>query len=284
MYDELDTRMDSTLCLARRSAGTRGEYLRWARQFLAFTGDKPEAELCEDDVRAWLHHLVEERKVAATTQKMATAAVKFLFARVLGRPEELAGIPMPKIPEPLPVVLSHEDLLALFDNEPVLLKRTAMVCAYGAGLRVSEVCELQTSDLDAERGILHVRHGKGDKARITALTQTLLAQLRGYWRRTRPAGPWLFPGRTEAGHIGREALQKAYRDAARNAGLREPGTFHSLRHSTATHLLECGVDLRVIQVLMGHKRLETTTRYTKVRGDLIAAMPDLLGQLKQPRS
>ena len=177
MYDDLDTRMDSTLCLARRSAGTRREYLRWARQFLAFTGDKPEAELCEDDVRAWLHHLVEEREVGATTQKMATAAVKFLFARVLGRPEELAGIPMPKIPEPLPVVLSHEDLLALFDNEPVLLKRTAMVCAYGAGLRVSEVCELQTSDLDAERGILHVRHGKGDKARITALTQTLLAQL-----------------------------------------------------------------------------------------------------------
>lgn len=284
MHNDLEGRMDSTLRLARRSAGTRTHYLRYARKFLEFTGEKPETELCEADVRAWLHHLVDVRKVPATTQKMATAAVKFLFERTLGRPDEVARIPMPKIPEPLPVVLSHEHLLALFAKETVLLRRTAMVCAYGAGLRVSEVCRLRTEDLDAERGILHVRHGKGDKERVTALSQTLLAQLRGYWRRTRPPGPWLFPGRTRAGHIGRGTLQKAYRDAARDAGIRKSGTFHSLRHSTATHLLEAGVELRVIQVLLGHKRLETTTRYTRVRGDLIAAMPDLLGELKRPRS
>jgi len=227
---------------------------------------------------------VEDRKVAPTTQKMATAAVKFLFCRTLARPEEVAGIPLPSIPEPLPVVLSKEELVALFAAQPVLLKRTAMVCAYGAGLRVSEVCRLRTEDIDSGRGILHVRRGKGDKARITALTPTLLSQLRGYWRRRRPPGLWLFPGRTEEGHIGRATLQKAYREAARNAHIREPGSFHSLRHSTATHLLEAGVELRVIQVLLGHKRLETTTRYTRVRGDLIAALPDLLGQLKQPGS
>jgi len=284
MYDDLKTRMDSTLRLARRAASTRTEYLRCVGQFIEFSGGKPETELSEADVRAWLHHLVDEREVAATTQKMATAAVKFLFGRVLGRPEEVAQIPLPKIPEPLPVVLSHDDLLALFAKEPVLLKRTAMVCAYGAGLRVSEVCGLRTGDLDGERGILHVRHGKGDKDRITALTQTLLAQLRGYWRQMRPPGPWVFPGQTREGHIGRATLQKSYRDAAHKAGIREPGTFHSLRHSTATHLLEAGVELRVIQVLLGHKRLETTTRYTRVRGDLIATMPDLLGLLKQPRS
>ena len=284
MYDDLKTRMDSTLRLARRSEGTRVEYLRCIQQFLEFTGEKPEATLCEADVRVWLHHLMDDRKVAATTQKMATAAVKFLFERTLGRPEEVARIPMPKIPEQLPVVLSHKELVALFAAEPVLLRRTAMVCAYGAGLRVSEVCGLRTQDLDSERGLLHVRHGKGDKERVTALTQTLLAQLRAYWRRSRPPGPWVFPGRTREGHIGRGTLQKAYRQAARKAAIREPGTFHSLRHSTATHLLEAGVGLRVIQVLLGHKRLETTTRYTLVRGDLIAAMPDLLGQLKQPRS
>jgi len=284
MCDDLKTRMDSTLRLARRSESTRVEYLRCVQQFLEFIGEKPEATLCEADVRSWLHHLMDDRKVAATTQKMATAAVKFLFERTLGRPEEVARIPMPKIPEPLPVVLSHEELLALFSAEPVLLRRTAMVCAYGAGLRVSEVCGLRTQDLDSERGLLHVRHGKGDKDRITTLTQTLLAQLRAYWRRSRPPGPWVFPGQTREGHIGRGTLQTAYRRAARKAGIREPGTFHSLRHSTATHLLEAGVDLRVIQVLLGHKRLETTTRYTLVRGDLIAAMPDLLGQLKQPRS
>jgi len=283
MQNDLHSRMDSTLRLARRSAGTRTEYLRCTQQFLDFIGEKPETELCEADVRAWLHHLQDDKQVAATTQKMATAAVKFLFDRTMGRPEEVARIPMPKIPEPLPVVLSHEDLVALFSTEPVLLKRTAMVCAYGAGLRVSEVCGLRTEDLDADRGILHIRHGKGDRDRVTALTQTLLAQLRGYWRRTRPPGPWLFPGQTREGHIGRGTLQKAYRDAAHKAGIVTFGTFHALRHSTATHLLEAGVELRVIQVLLGHKRLETTTRYTRVRGDLIAAMPDLLAQLKQPR-
>ena len=283
MYDDLKTRMDSTLRLARRSAGTRTKYLRFTKQFLEFIGEKPEIELCEADVRAWLHHLLDDRKVAATTQKMATAAVKFLFERTLGRPEEVARIPTPKVPEPLPVVLSHVDLLALFAMEPVLLKRTAMVCAYGAGLRVSEVSGLRTEDVDSERGVLHIRHGKGDKGRVTSLTRTLPAQLRGYWRRTSPPGPWLFPGRTGEGHIGRGTLQKAYRDAARKAGIVEPGTFHSLRHSTATHLLEAGVELRVIQVLLGHERLETTTRYARVRSDLIAAMPDLLGRLKQPR-
>ena len=126
-------------------------------------------------------------------------------------------------------------------------------------------------------------HGKGDKGRVTALRPTLLLQLRGYWRRTRPPGPWLFPGQTEVGHVGAHTLQKAYRDAARQARIVRPGTFHTLRHSCATNLLEAGVELRVIQVLLGHARLETTTRYTRVRSDLIAAMPDLLGQLKQPR-
>ncbi len=284
MYDDLNTRMDSTLRLARRSVATRTEYLRCTRQFLEFTGDKPETELCEADVRAWLHHLVDEREVAAATQKMATAAVKFLFDRVLGRPEDVAQIPLPKVPETLPVVLSQQDLLRLFSVVPSLLHRTAMVTAYAAGLRVSEVCHLKVGDLNAERGVMQVRHGKGDKGRITALAPTLLVQLRGYWRRTRPPGPWLFPGRTRAGHIGRSTLQKAYREAAKRAGIAQAGTFHSLRHTCATSLLEAGIELRVIQVLLGHKRLETTTRYTLVRRDLIAAMPDLLGQLKQLRS
>jgi len=277
----IHVRMESDLRLARRSKGTQVEYLRYVRQFLEFTPTKPDEELCEDDVRAWLHHLQDDRKVAATTQKMATAAVKFLFERTLGRPEQVARIPMPKIPTPLPVVLGHDQLRALFAAEPSLLKRTAMVTAYAAGLRVSEVCRLGTGDIDSQRGILHVRHGKGDKDRVTTLSPTLLAQLRGYWKRTRPPGQLLFPGATEAGHIGRSTLQEAYRTAARKALIRRPGSFHTLRHSTATHLLEAGVELRVIQVLLGHQRIETTTRYTRVRSDVLAKLPDLLGGLKK---
>lgn len=275
------SRMDSDLRLARRAEGTKVEYRRYLRQFLEFTPTKHADELDEADVRAWLHHLQDDRKVAATTQKMATAAVKFLFERTLGRPEQVARIPMPKIPTPLPVVLSHHQLWALFAAEPSLLKRTAMATAYAAGLRVSEVCRLSTGDIDSQRGILHVRHGKGDKDRITTLPPTLLAQLRGYWKRIRPSGERLFPGATEAGHIGRSTLQQAYRDAARRALIRRPGTFHSLRHSCATHLLEAGVELRVIQILLGHERIETTTRYTRVRSDVLAKLPDLLGSLKQ---
>lgn len=282
MHTETYSRMSSDLRLARRSEGTQNEYLRYGRRFLEFSG-KPEAELGEADVRAWLHHLLDERKVAVTTQKMATAAVKFLFERTLGRPEAVARIPWPKVPEPLPVVLAHAQLVALLRAEASLLRRTALVCAYGAGLRVSEVCRLQVPDIDSARGVLHVRHGKGDKDRLAPLSATLLHQLRAYWRRTRPPGPWLFPGGTEEGHIGISTLQGVYRDAAHRAGIRVPGSFHSLRHSCATHLLEAGVDLRVIQVLLGHKRLQTTTRYAQVRGDLVAALPDLLGALKRHR-
>ncbi|MBC8423709.1 site-specific integrase [bacterium] len=283
MYDDLKARMESTLRLARRADATRTEYLRSVSSFLEFTGSKPESELCEADARAWLHHLLDERKVAAPTQKMATAAIKFLFRRTLGRPEEVAQIPLPRIPQPLPVVLCQPELLRLFAAVPSLMHRTAMVTAYAAGLRVSEVSRLRVEDIDGDRGVLRIHHGKGDKGRLTALPPTLLAQLRGYWRRTRPPGPWMFPGQS-AGHIGGHTLQKAYRDAAREAGIKPPGTFHTLRHSCATNLLEAGVELRVIQVLLGHTRIETTTRYTRVRSDLIAAMPDLLGLLKQPRS
>ena len=215
---------------------------------------------------------------------MATAAVKYLFANTLGRPEEVSRIPLPKVPEALPVVLSRQDLRKLFSMEANLLKRTAMVCAYGTGLRVSEVCRLRREDIDSKRGVIHVRHGKGDRGRLTVLTKTLLKQLYGYWERQGCSGPWLFPGLSEEGHIGRGMLQRAYRDAARKAGLRDSGTFHTLRHSMATHLLEAGVEMRVIQVMLGHKRLETTTRYAQVRGDLIAGTPDLLAELKKLRS
>ena len=278
--NELYSRMSSDLRLARKSKQTQRKYLWWAVKFVEHTGKTDSAQLCEEDVRAWLHYLMDERKAAAASQKMATAAVKYLFMQTLGRGEEVRLIPWPKVQHRLPTVLSARELSVLFASEPSLLRRTVMVCAYSAGLRVSEVVKLRVEDIDAERGVIHVRGGKGGKDRTTVLSKVLLKQLRGYWKETGVSGPWLFPGATVQGHIGISTMHKAYRGAAAKGRLVRPGSFHSLRHSSATHMLEAGVDIRIIQVVLGHARLSTTARYTQVRSDLISSIPDLLVDVK----
>ena len=275
--NEIYCRMDSDLRLSRRAARTRKEYLRHARKFIEWHDGRALVDLGEADVRTYLHHLIETRKVSVYTHKMALASIRFLFAVTLGRPEEVERIPWPKVRDPLPAIFSPPEVVAVFRAAPKPVVRTGLLCAYASGLRVSEVCRLQVRDIDSDGGVLHVRHGKGDKERLTILPPRLLAQLRRYFKETRPEEPWLFPGGTREGHVGRRHMQDGFRKAVRAAGVRRDGVrFHTLRHSFATHMLVAGVDIRLIQVMLGHASIRTTSRYAQVRADCFAELPDPL--------
>jgi len=273
--------MESDLKLKRLSDDTRKEYLRCAKEFVAFF-DQPPQELYENDVRKYLHNLVEVRKASTSNHKMHLAAIKFLYS-TLGCPWITANIPWPKVTSRLPEVLSFEEIHGLLEAASTPLYRNAFMVSYGAGLRVSETMRVAAGDIDSKRGVIVVRNGKGDKDRLTVLSPRLLDSLRNYWGKSRPrsAQPWLFPGKTKDGHISRESLQAEIRKARSRAGMRKPVRYHSLRHSFATHLLESGVDIRVIQALLGHRSLSATARYTQVRTDHIAQVTSPLELLHE---
>lgn len=272
-------RMDSDLRLARKADGTRSQYLDHATRFVAHFGRSP-LDLDQDDVRAYLLHLVDDLKVSVYTQKMALAAIKFLYATTIGRPEVVASIPWPKIVDPLPVVFARSELPRLFSAVTSPVVRAGMLIAYGSGLRVAEVCSLRIQDIDSKRGVIFVREGKGARPRQTMLSPILLSELRAYWKLVRPLGPWLLQGRVPGFHISRGYLQKGFRRAVKIAGISRAVSFHSLRHSFATHMLESGVDGLVIKALLGHKSLRMTARYAQVRTDLFARLPDPLVWLR----
>jgi site-specific recombinase XerD len=276
---KLYSRMESDLRLARKSPRTAEQYLGCARRFVAFHHRSP-VEMGEEEVRQYLHHLADVRKASVYTCKMALAAVKFLYNITLRRPEVVAGIPWPKVVDPLPVILDQSEIPPLMAAAPSPAIRVAMLLGYGAGLRVSEACKVCVDDIDRKRGVLLV-HGKGDKDRLTQLSPTLAAELRSYWAAVRPPRPWLLPSPRGDRPIDDRVLQRGLKQAARAAHITKDITYHSLRHAFATHHLEAGVDARIIQVMLGHASIKTTTRYTQVRADLIAKLPDPLAFLSK---
>jgi site-specific recombinase XerD len=190
-------------------------------------------------------------------------ALRFLYTHTLKRKIAIEHIPFPRRERKLPLILSREEVRALLEAPLDLRHRTLLAVLYGCGLRVSEVTQLQVSDIDSSRNVLWVRHGKGRKDRQTLLPAKLLELLRCYWRTTRPSG-WLFAGRGATRPISPKTIFRACRGAAQKAGIAKPVHPHSLRHAFATHLLEAGVNLRTIQILLGHANLETTARYLQV--------------------
>jgi site-specific recombinase XerD len=263
------------LALKGLSPETHRKYLMVVRQFVQWHRRNPE-EMGEPEVRQYLLHLKDERGASPAKLKSTLAGVRFLYMVTLQRPEVVAALPWPKMPRRLPTVLCEADVARLFDNAGDPRLRTMMMVAYASGLRVSEVCRLQVGDIDSARGVIHVRLGKGGKDRETVLPPRLLAELRRWWAWARPGKTWLFPAPTRFGHLLTQSVQAGCRAAADRAGLGRRVTFHTLRHSFATHLLERGVQLCVIQVMLGHKSLKTTTLYAQVRTDLLAKVPDLL--------
>ncbi len=278
----LSEKMLADMKLKGFARSTQEEYLLRARHFAAHYMRSP-AEMGEPETRDYLIHLVNEKKASPASHHMYVASLKFLYATTLNRPEEVAKIPWPKKPRTLPDILSGEEVDCLLHSVHSVKHRAILMSAYGAGLRVSEVCCLKHSDIDSKRMLLHIRHAKNSKARYVTLSERLLSFLRYYWKTTRPRGEYLFPGRNPGAHISDDGVRWALRKAVAEAGLTKRITPHSLRHGFATHMLELGEDIRTVQQLLGHASIQTTARYTKVTAKHLGRIKsplDLLGTKK----
>jgi integrase/recombinase XerD len=260
---KLRDKMEGDLKLKGLSANTRATYLSCAAAFVRHYG-KPPASMGRVEVRDYLLHLLEERKVKPSTYNVYAAALRFLYGCTLERPEEVAWVGHLKVKQRLPAILSVEEIERLLTELESLKLQAIVVAVYGSGLRISEACRLRVEDIDSQRMLLHVRHGKGDRDRYTLLPKRLLELLRAYWKEARPSGPELFPGRRAGTVLSRNAVNKAFAKATLRAGIKKRVTPHALRHAFATHLLEDGTDLRTLQVLLGHASIRTTVRYAQV--------------------
>lgn len=253
--------------LRNYSDSTRGLYLRCCRFYLGFIGDKPLDETDESDIRAFSHHLRTTRGLAPKSVNTYLAAILFMYEVGLDRSMNRRQIPFMRKPKSLPKVFSRAEISAILAATDNIKHRAIISLGYGSGLRVSEVCNLRMCDIDSSSMRLLVKDGKGMKDRWTILSSTSLAWLREYWEVYRPCHPegWLFLGPYGYASITPSAAQSALAVAMRKAGIRPgAGTFHSLRHSFATHLLEDGADLMTIKTFLGHSSLSSTAVYLHV--------------------
>jgi site-specific recombinase XerD len=254
-------------------------YVDNVAKFAKHFGKSPDL-LGEEEVRAYLVHLVEERKLAWGTYNQALAALRYLYRWVLKRGDVVRDIRGPRRVRHLPVVLSLNEVQRFLAAIVSYKHRMILTTAYSAGLRVSEVVNLHVADVDGERMVIHVRQGKRNKDRYTILPPVLWEMLRHYCWAARPVS-YLFPGRSLDRPVSDSQVQRVCREAQAAAGIDKAVSPHTFRHSFATHLLEAGTDLRVIQALLGHSNPQTTALYTRVSTKLIGSTRsplDLLGR------
>jgi site-specific recombinase XerD len=264
------------------SEKTRRYYIRIVAGFAAFLGRSPNTATADDVRRFQVHQ--SELGMHAPAMNSTVAALRFFFTTTLDRPElsrKLVRIPYPR---KLPVVLSPEEVARLLGATTCLKHRAALGVAYGAGLRVAEVASLKVGDIDSERMLIRVERGKGGRYRHAMLSPDLLALLRAWWQDGRHQGVmlpggWLFPGQNPLKPITTRQLSRVVEEAAETAGLTKNVSPHTLRHSFATHLLEDGVDIRVIQVLLGHAKLDNTALYTRVATRTVRTVTSPLDKL-----
>jgi site-specific recombinase XerD len=214
----------------------------------------------DSEIREYLHYLIQEKKASQSGVSQAYSALKFFYETTLKRDWNGYRIPRVRKGKKLPVVLSQQEIQAIFSATRNLKHRAVLMTIYSAGLRISEVVHLKVVDLDSQRMVIRVEQGKGQKDRYTLLAQRTLDVLRDYWKEYRPQG-WLFPGKPITEPLSVSAVQRVFEKALLRAGIKKPASVHTLRHSFATHLLEAGTDLFHIQRLLGHTSLKTTAIY-----------------------
>jgi integrase/recombinase XerD len=280
MTDECITplrlRMIEDMSLRHFGEKTQNDYIRAVKNLANFLKRSPDTA-SNEDLRLFQLHLAEKR-VGAPTINSTVSALRFFFTVTLDRADAIKHLTFVAEPRKIPVVLSPEEVARFLEAAPGVKYKAAFSVAYGAGLRVSEVATLKVSDIDSKRMMLRVEQGKGRKDRHAMLSPTLLDLLRDWWRIARPTA-WLFPGRDPLQPTSTRQLTRACHAAADLAEITKRVTPHTLRHSFATHLLEQNVDIRVIQVLLGHSKLETTALYTRIATNTIRAVMSPLDRL-----
>jgi site-specific recombinase XerD len=278
----LRRRMIEDMAIRKFAPKTQHDYVQRVKNFAAFLGRSPDTASFEDVRRYQLHLATSGIGVPTLNQSVAT--LRFFFRVTLKRHDILEHTHFIREPRKLPVVLSPEEVARLLDAAPGLRYKAALSVAYGAGLRAAEVVSLKIGDIDSKRMVIRVEQGKGRKDRYVMLSPHLLALLRAWWKAARPLG-WLFPGRDRVQPMTTRQLNRACHAAAHMAEINKRVSLHTLRHSFATHLLEQNIDVRVIQVLLGHAKLDTTALYTRVAtktiSEVMSPLEHIAGRFKQ---
>ena len=276
----LRKRMIEDMRIRNLAPNTQERYIDHVAAFARYFGRSPD-RLGPEQVRTYQLHLIQDKKLSASSVNVAVAALKFLYGVTLRRAWTVQRIVLSKRERKLPVVLSPDETVQFFEHVAGLKYRAILLTQFAAGLRVSEAVALKVSDIDSRRMVIRVEQGKGRKDRYAMLSPKLLDLLREYWRTCRPE-QWLFPG-TAGRHISTEAVRRVCKLACQAAGLKKNVTPHSLRHSFATHLLESETDLRKIQLLLGHRSISSTVRYTHVTISGAAQTRSPLDSLPAPK-
>jgi site-specific recombinase XerD len=269
--------MDQDLQIRGYSPNTRRSYLHCVHEFVRYF-NRPPDRLTLDHIRQYQVYLTQERKVSYSTFNLSVCALRFFYGTTLRKGWSVEMIPYQKRPRILPEVLSVQEVAAMFATIQNIKHRALLMSVYAGGLRTSEATHLRTSDIDSGRMVVRVDQGKGRKDRYVPLSSHLLTILREYWKIARPAH-WLFPGRNPEQPLNRVALNQVFIKAKKAAGITKQVSPHSLRHAFATHLLERGINLRVIQMLLGHQSLRTTEIYTHVARNFLQDTPSPLDVL-----
>ena len=277
----LRKQMDGDLVVRGMSVRTREAYLGAVAGLAKYYGRRPD-RISEQEVQNYLLHLIEERRLSWSSCNVAAQGLKFFYRTTLKRSEAQFVIPRARAPQKLPQILSREEIAALLEKTVNLKHRAVLMTAYGAGLRLNEICHLKLSHIDSARMTIRVEQGKGAKDRYTLLSPRLLAELRRYWVAYRPK-EWLFTRKDPTQPIGEETVHRIYHAAKARAGIAKEGGIHSLRHAFATHLLEAGVDIHTIQRLMGHGHISSTLRYFHLARKHLAGTPSPLELLEGTR-